>query len=199
MMFYKFNFGLYKHDFCLVTGKSGSGKTTLAKLLMRQYSTPKKMLYHRQEDMGRFSEREIQDLRRRIGVVFQDHKLITRKTVRENISYPLSLLDMPLTIKHQTLDNIIKQLGLIHHADMLVSHLSEGEKQLVCIARALVHRPEFIMIDEPTGNLDPEQTRRVADVLIQMHDVGHTILLLTHDEMLAQYVREHTKITEYKL
>lgn len=199
MTFYKLNIWLYKHDFCLVTGKSGSGKTTLAKLLMGQYSVPKKMLYHKQEDMSRFSPREVQELRRKIGAVFQDHKLIGWKTVRENISFPLSLLEMPLAIKHQTIDNIIKQIGLIHQSDVLVSHLSEGEKQLVCLARALVHRPEFLLIDEPSGNLDPEQTRRIADILIQMHDVGHTILLLTHDEMLAQYVREHTKVTEYKL
>ena len=82
---------------------------------------------------------------------------------------------------------------------MLVSHISEGEKQLVCLARALVHRPEFLLIDEPSGNLDAEWTRRIADILISMHDMGHTVLLLTHDEMLVQYVREHTKVTEYSL
>ena len=77
---------------------------------MGQYAAPKKMLYHRQEDMSRFSDREVQELRRKIGAVFQDHKLIHRKTVRENISFPLSLLDMPFTIKQQTIDNAIKQM-----------------------------------------------------------------------------------------
>ncbi len=199
MVFFKLNFGLYKHDFCVVTGKSGAGKTTLAKLMIGQHSVAKKMLYHRQEDMSRFSNKEIQTLRTKIGIIFQDYKLIPRKTVRENISYPLSLAGMPLTIKNQTIDNVMKLVGLTQYGDHLVEHLSGGEQQLVCIARAVVHRPEFIIADEPTGNLDPEQTRKIADLLIQLNDMGHTIMLITHDEMLRDYIKEKAKISEYNL
>lgn len=199
MVFFKFNFGLYNHDFAVVTGKSGSGKTTLAKLLTGQYPVAKKMLYHRQEDMSRFNPPEVQNLRRKIGVIFQDYKLIPRKTVRENISFPLSLVGMPLTIKNQTIENVIKTVGLTAQADVMVDKLSGGEQQLVSIARAIVHRPEFIIADEPTGNLDPEQTRKIADVLIQLNDMGHTIMLITHDEMLKEYIKNKTQISEYHL
>ena len=199
MVFFKFNFGLYKHDFCVVTGKSGAGKTTLAKLITGQYTVAKKMLFHRQEDLSRFSAQEIQNLRKKIGIIFQDYKLIPRKTVRENISYPLDLAGMPSTIKTQTIDNIIKLIGLIAVADTAVEKLSWGEQQLVALARAIVHRPEFVIADEPTGNLDPEQTRKVADLLIQLNDMGHTIMLITHDESLRDYIKHKTKISEYHL
>jgi cell division transport system ATP-binding protein len=199
MVFFKFNFGLYKHDFCVITGKSGAGKTTLAKLITGQYTVAKKMLFHRQEDLSRFSAQEIQNLRKKIGIIFQDYKLIPRKTVRENISYPLDLAGMPSTIKTQTIDNIIKLIGLIAVADTAVEKLSGGEQQLVALARAIVHRPEFVIADEPTGNLDPEQTRKVADLLIQLNDMGHTIMLITHDESLRDYIKHKTKISEYHL
>ncbi len=199
MVFFKFNFCLYKHDFCIVTGKSGAGKTTLARLLTGQFPVAKKMLYHRQEDMSRFSSAEVQTLRRKIGIIFQDYKLIQRKTVRENISFPLSLIGMPLMIKNQTIDNILKLVWLTAQSDTMVDELSGGEQQLVSIARAIVHRPEFIIADEPTGNLDPEQTRKVADLLIQLNDMGHTIMLITHDEMLKDYIKNKTKISEYHL
>lgn len=199
MVFFKFNFGLYKHDFCVITGKSGAGKTTLAKLITGQYPVAKKMLFHRQEDLSRFSAQEIQNLRKKIGIIFQDYKLIPRKTVRENISYPLDLAGMPSTIKTQTIDNIIKLIGLIAVADTAVDKLSGGEQQLVALARAIVHRPEFVIADEPTGNLDPEQTRKVADLLIQLNDMGHTIMLITHDESLRDYIKHKTKISEYHL
>lgn len=199
MLFFKFNFGLYKHDFCVLTGKSGSGKTTLLKLLTGQYPVPKKMLYHRQEDISRFSPQEIQNLRKKIGIVFQDCKLIHRKTVRENIAYPLNLMWMPTMIKDQTIDNIIKLVGLLPYADTVVEKLSGGEQQLVALARAIVHRPEFIIADEPTGNLDPDQTRKIADLLMQLNDMGHTVLLITHDELLKDYIKSKTKISEYHL
>lgn len=199
MVFFKFNFGLYKHDFCVITGKSGAGKTTLAKLITGQYQVAKKMLFHRQEDLSRFSAQEVQNLRKKIGIIFQDYKLIPRKTVKENISYPLDLAGMPSTIKTQTIDNIIKLIGLIAVADTAVEKLSGGEQQLVALARAIVHRPEFVIADEPTGNLDPEQTRKVADLLIQLNDMGHTIMLITHDESLRDYIKHKTKISEYHL
>ncbi|AKH33339.1 Cell division ATP-binding protein FtsE [candidate division SR1 bacterium Aalborg_AAW-1] len=199
MVFFKFNFGLYKHDFCVITGKSGSGKTTLAKLLTGQYPVAKKMLFHRQEDMSRFSVNEVQALRRKIGIIFQDYKLIPRKTVRENIALPLGLIGMPLTLKNQTIDHVLKVVGLTNHAEMRADKLSGGEQQLVAIARAIVHKPEFIIADEPTGNLDPETSRKIADLLIQLNDMGHTIMFITHDESLKEYIKSKTKISEYTI
>jgi len=102
-------------------------------------------------------------------------------------------------IKDQTIDNIIKLVGLLPYADTVVEKLSGGEQQLVALARAIVHRPEFIIADEPTGNLDPDQTRKIADLLMQLNDMGHTVLLITHDELLKDYIKSKTKISEYHL
>lgn len=199
MVFFKFNFGLYKHDFCVITGKSGAGKTTLSKLLTGKHHVAKKMLFYRQEDMSRFSTREIQNLRRKIGMVFQDYKLIPWMTVRENIALPLSLIGMPLNLKNQTIDQTLKVVGLTWYADSRVDTLSGWEQQLVAIARAIIHKPDFIIADEPTGNLDPEQSRKIADLLIQLNDMGHTIMFITHDESLKNYIKKQTKISEYRL
>lgn len=199
MVFFKFNFGLYKHDFCVVTGRSGTGKTSLGKLLTGQYPVAKKMLFHRQEDMSRFTINEVQALRRKIGVIFQDYKLIPRKTVRENIALPLGLVGMPLTLKNQSIDNVLKTVGLSNYAEIRTDKLSGGEQQLVAIARAIVHKPEFVIADEPTGNLDPEQSRKIADLMIQLNDMGHTIMFITHDESLKDYIKSKTKITEYHI
>lgn len=183
----------------MVTGRSGTGKTSLGKLLTGQYPVAKKMLFHRQEDMSRFTINEVQALRRKIGVIFQDYKLIPRKTVRENIALPLGLVGMPLTLKNQSIDNVLKTVGLSNYAEIRTDKLSGGEQQLVAIARAIVHKPEFVIADEPTGNLDPEQSRKIADLMIQLNDMGHTIMFITHDESLKDYIKSKTKITEYHI
>ena len=142
---------------------------------------------------------EIQSLRKKIGIIFQNYKLIPRKTVKENISYPLSLAGMPLMVKNQTIENVIKLVWLTALTDISVDKLSGWEQQLVAIARAIVHRPEFIIADEPTWNLDQEQTHKIADLLVQLHDMWHTILLITHDNMLREYIKSKTQISEHAL
>lgn len=199
MVFFKLNFWLYKHDFCVITWKSWAGKTTLSKLLTGQYSVPRKMLYFRQEDMSRFSAAEVQKLRRKIGIIFQDYKLISWKTVKENIALPLSLVGMPVGIKKQTIDHALEAVGLVGYGDIKAGKLSWWEQQLVAIARAIVHKPEFIIADEPTWNLDPVQSRKIADILINLNDMWHTIMLITHDEALRDYIKAATEISEYTL
>ncbi len=193
LIFNKLDFALYKNDFAIVTWKSGSGKTTFAKLLLRQYPVSPKMLYHRNEDMMRMSPLEIQNFRRRVWVVFQDYKLLERKTVLENIVYPLSINWHPLQNKTQKLKNILNLVGLNDLQDTVVKYLSGGEKQKTSIARALVHEPEFIIADEPTGNLDPVSSQQVADILIQLHSLWKTILLITHDMNLKEYISKRIK------
>lgn len=199
MVFYNNRFVLYKNDFCLLSGKTWSGKSTLAKLILRQYDFPHSMVYYKNQDLSRFSDDEVQMYRRKIGFVFQDYKLLERKTVLENIVYPLSILGAPPMHKTNKLTKIIQTVGLEKQQDTITKYLSGGEKQLVSIARALVHDPEFIIADEPTWNLDPESAKHVADVLIQLHQMGNTILFITHNTELKQYIASKTKTVEYTM
>lgn len=195
-VFTKLNFALYQNDFCILTGVSGSGKTTLTKLILRQYKTQPKMLFHRHDDMSLMLDQEVQLFRRKVWVVFQDYKLLEWKTVIENIVYPLSIAGHPPLRKTKQLKEVLEAVGMEKQQDTIVRYLSGGEKQKVAIARALVHTPEFIIADEPTWNLDPRSSEQIADVLIKLHQMGHTILLITHDISLRDYIARDTQIVE---
>jgi len=198
-VFQKLNFGLYKNDFTVISGQSGSWKSTLAKLIIGQYKTPNKMMFHGHEDMSRYSNNELQLFRRRVGTIFQDYKLIPWKTVTENVLYPLSILGHSPLNQITKLKRILKTVWLEEHKDTVVKYLSWGEKQKVAIARALIHDPEFIIADEPTGNLDNDEKHRIADILIQLHELGQTILFITHDTSLKNYIQNRTKINQFNL
>ena len=194
-LFKNFNFSLYKNDFCIVAGKSGVGKSTLAKFLMRQLVAPRKTIYHKHEDMSRYNDQEVQYFRRNIGFVFQDYKLLERKTVAENVLYPLQILETPLDQRKHTVDNVLESLDLLPYADDQINALSGGQKQKVAIARALVHNPEFIIADEPTGNLDREQSKMIAHHLIQLNQAGNTIVFITHDLYLVEFIKKYHPTT----
>lgn len=180
---------LHKHDFCFIVGKSGVGKTTLVKFLIRQIQPPTKMIFHKKEDIARFGVSEVQAYRRNIGVVHQDFKLIERKNVTENVEYPLEILGVKKNNRREKVKKILELLHLDHKADAAIWSLSWGEKQRVAIWRALINNPEFIIADEPTGNLDRTTSKRIADLFISLNKRGHTIVLITHDEKLIDYVQ----------
>ncbi len=199
LVFHKLNFWLYKNDFAVITWVSGSGKSTLAKLILGQYQTKRKMLFHGHEDMSRFSDSELQKFRRRIGVIFQDFKLIEWKTVTENVIYPLTIMWHTPLNKMTKLNKILKRLGLHNHKNTIVKYLSWGEKQKVAIARALIHDPEFIIADEPTWNVDNDEKNKIADILIDLHKLGHTVMFITHDTYLKKYIQKKTTISSLQL
>ena len=157
------------------------------------------MMFHGHEDMSRFSNNELQLFRRKIGSIFQDYKLIPWKTVTENVLYPLSILWHSPLNQITKLKRILKTVWLEDHKDTVVKYLSWGEKQKVAIARALIHDPEFIIADEPTWNLDNDEKHRIADILIQLHELGQTILFITHDTSLKKYIQNRTKINHFSL
>lgn len=174
-------------------GKAGVGKTTLAKFLIGELKAPYKSIFHKREDLAKFTDDDMQSYRRKIGVVFQDYKLLEEITVKENITYPLRLYGLWESIIESKFSAIKDTLGLQHIAHTPVKFLSAGEKQKVCIARALIHDPEFIIADEPTGNLDREHTQQIADLLIKTNTMGNTVVLITHDIHLVNYLKEkHT-------
>jgi len=169
LVFDHFDFQLHRDDFCFVIGKSGIGKTTLVKFLMRELMPPKKMVFFKQEDLARLTTAEVQRYRRRIGVVFQDYKLIPHKTAYENIIYPLQVMGEDISQHHEYVIELLHEVWLAHQWDTLVDHMSGGEKQRVAIARSLVTKPEFVIADEPTGNLDRKTSTKIADMLIDLN------------------------------
>lgn len=193
-LFKDLNFSVQEKDFFVLTGKSGTGKTTLVKFLTGKLTAPEKSIFYHKQDISNFDDNEIQQLRKKLGIVFQDYQLLEDMTVKENIIYPLEIYELGETIIESKLNNIMEKISLKHILEKPVKLLSSGEKQRVAIARALIHDPEFIMADEPTGNLDRENTQKIADLLINIHKTGTTIFLITHDIHLLNYLKEKYNI-----
>lgn len=193
LLFNKCNITLYKNDFLIIMGKTWVGKTTLAKLLIWELKAPEKSIFHKKEDISQLDDEAMQLYRRKIGMVFQDYKLMEEMTAKENIIYPLELYGFGENTIHNKFNEIKEKLWLQKIVDTKVSLLSSGEKQKVAIARALIHNPEFIIADEPTWNLDREHTQQIANLLMQANKEGNTVLLITHDIHLFNYLKEkHT-------
>lgn len=179
-------------------GKSGVGKTTLVKFLMRQLVPPRRTVFHGKDDISRYSAREVQTYRRNIWVIFQDFKLVDRKTAEQNIRYPLEISDISKSERKDRTWWMIRRLWLESQRSHRAPTLSGWEKQRVAIWRALINEPEFIIADEPTGNLDRASSQMIADLLIESNKQGNTIVFITHDQELVKYVQwKHTvKIVE---
>jgi len=180
---------LLPNEFFVLTGKSGTGKTTLVKFLTGKLTPPEKTIFYNRQDIATFTSDDIQILRKRLGIIFQDYQLLEDLNVKENIVYPLELYELGETVIESKLKQVLQKVNVKHLLDKPVKLLSSGEKQRVSLARALIHDPEFIIADEPTGNLDRENTQVVADILIQAHKAGTTIFLITHDIHLLNYLK----------
>jgi len=195
-LFDKLSFSLDVNDFFVLTGKSGTGKTTLLKFITGKLTPPEKTIFYNKQDISTFTWDDIQILRKRMGIIFQDYQLLEDLSVRENITYPLHLYEIGDTIIESKLKQVLQKVNIQHLLETPVKLLSSGEKQRVALARALIHDPEFIVADEPTGNLDRENTQIVADILIQANKAGNTIFLITHDIHLLNYLKDkhHIKL-----
>lgn len=177
----------------MLTGKSGTGKTTLVKFITGKITPPEKTMFYNRQDISTFTPDDIQILRKRMGIIFQDYQLLEDLSVRENIVFPLRLYELGETVIESKLKQILQKINLKHLLETPVKLLSAGEKQRVSLARALIHDPEFIIADEPTGNLDRENTQVVADILIEANKAGNTVFLITHDIHLLNYLKaKHT-------
>lgn len=194
LLFNHYNFSLKKGEFCVIMGKSGTGKSTLARIITWEKKVGEKMVYHKHEDISKYTDEEMQAYRRRTWIVFQDYKLIEYMTVKENIVYPLILYGVGESIIEAKYQKLQQKYNIAHLEDLQVKFLSAWEKQKLAIARALIHDPEFIIADEPTWNLDWEHTQIIWDLLIQSNQNGNTILLITHDIHLVNYLKEKHQI-----
>jgi len=183
-------FRIEPEEFVCIVGRSGAGKTTLLKLLLAIEKPTQGKIFFEGVDISKIKEDKIFNLRREIGVIFQDYKLIPSKTVYENISYVMELTEKLDCNLSKEIPQILEIVGLEDKADKFPYQLSGGEQQRVAIARAIAHRPKVILADEPTGNLDPYHTQDIIKLLKRIHSLGNTVVLATHDKDVIDSLKE---------
>ena len=180
------NLSLNKGDFLFITGPSGAGKSTLLKLLYGQEKPTDGSVYINGQDIANLRGNRLAMLRRRVGVVFQDYKLIPTRTVAENVAFVLHAQGYSRKEINRRLPVTLKMVGLQNKADRFPSQLSGGEQQRASIARAVVGTPPLLLADEPTGNLDGDNARQVINILRKLNSIGITVVVTTHDEPMVR-------------
>lgn len=174
-------FEIAKGEFCFLTGPSGAGKSTLLRLIFREESPSEGQILVNGRNVASIPMSKVPYLRRTIGVVFQDYRLIDRRTVFENIAYLPQILGFDQQRQKRVVFEALRRVGLAHRMKSFPPELSGGEKQRIAIARALVAEPEILIADEPTGNLDPELAREIHKLFLEIHQRGTTVIFATHD------------------
>jgi cell division transport system ATP-binding protein len=180
------NLEVKRKDFLFITGPSGSGKSTLLKLLYGEECATEGDVIVDGYRLSDLKGDRLSQLRRRIGVVFQDYKLIPRRTVTENVAFVLWAQGFARKEIHRRLQPALKMVGLVHKANCFPDELSGGEQQRVSIARAIVSTPPLLLADEPTGNLDADNSWQVIKILKKLNTLGITVIVTTHDESLIR-------------
>lgn len=175
------NFKIEPKEFVSISGASGAGKSTLLKLLLGREKPTQGQIFFNNQDIELLDNEEMSHFRRSIGMVFQDFKLLSRKTAMENISFAMEVVGRTNEEIAEDVPQVLELVGLSDKAEYFPHQLSGGEKQRVSIARALIHRPEVILADEPTGNLDLLNTWDIVRLLLKINELGTTIILATHD------------------
>ena len=181
-----------KAEFVFLTGPSGAGKSTLLRLLLMQERPTEGEVFVNGHNLSMLSRPEIQEYRRGIGFVFQDFKLIPSRTVLENISFVPEVLGVPAAHQRRRAFQVLKWVGLQHRMNAYPKDLSGGEQQRIAIARALVNDPALLIADEPTGNLDPDLSLEIMNLLREINAGGTTVLVATHDRELIRLVGRRT-------
>lgn len=179
-----------KGEFVLVCGHSGAGKSTFIKLLSHEVTPDSGTVIVNDVDVTRIKSSKVPYLRRKLGIVFQDFRLLPSKTVFENIAFALEVIEeKPKVIKEKVL-NVLELVGLSDKANDLPQDLSGGEQQRVAIARAIVNKPLVLIADEPTGNLDPQTSRDISDLFKAINNSGTTVVMVTHDMDMVSYLNK---------
>ena len=184
------SFGVDKKEFVSVVGKSGAGKTTLIRLLLAEEKPDEGQIFFENNEIHKLPRRKIPALRKRIGAVFQDYKLLFSKTVYENIAYIMEVMGASRKEIDSAVPEILEIVNLENRAQSFPDRLSSGEKQRVVIARALINQPDIILADEPTGNLDPYHSLDIVKLLLRINEMGTTVVLATHDKEIVNMLNK---------
>jgi cell division transport system ATP-binding protein len=178
-----------KGEFVFLVGPSGSGKSTMIRLLNREETAEKGSVWVAGKEIGSISTWKVPNLRRNLGCVFQDYKLLTTKTVYENVAFALEVIGRPRHVVRSQVPAILDLVGLGTKMDNYPNELSGGEQQRVSIARAFVNRPLILLADEPTGNLDPGTAAGIMRLLNRINQTGTTVMMATHDRSIVDQER----------
>ena len=184
------SFEIERGEFVFVTGPSGAGKTTLLRLLLRQETATTGRILVNNRDIAAMPASKVPELRRSIGVVFQDFKLIRRRTALENVVYVLNVAGIPKSEQKRRAYHALKGVGLQHRINAMPEVLSGGEQQRVAVARAVVNDPELLLADEPTGNLDAGLAAEIMRLFREINSRGTTVVIATHDLELIRHTHK---------
>lgn len=184
------NFKIAKGEFVALVGPSGAGKSTLIKMLIREEMPTSGRILVAERDIFQLRERELPYYRRKVGVIFQDFKLLSKKTVYENVAFALEVAGVFTSIIKKRVPEMLALVGLENRSNALSEELSGGEKQRVSIARALVHEPKLLIADEPTGNLDPVNSWEIMELLFKINKQGTVVLLATHNKEVVDAINK---------
>ena len=183
------NLDIEKGEFVFLVGASGSGKTTFLRLLLREELPDQGRILEAGRDIGALPKWRVPYLRRNIGCVFQDFRLLPNKTVFENVAFALEVIGRPRSTVESQVPQILELVGLGEKSGNLPSELSGGEQQRVAVARAFVNRPLILLADEPTGNLDPSNSESIMALLERINRTGTTVVMATHDKAMVDRMR----------
>ena len=192
----KVSFYIKPREFVVLVGASGVGKSTVLKLLTCQEFPTSGRVVVGGIDIDEIARKDIPNLRRKIGFIFQDFKLLPKKTVIQNIAFALEMTGTPTSTIKNILPKVIKMVGLEDKEYSLPGELSGGEMQRVAIARSLMHQPKILLADEPTGNLDPQNAWKVINLLVKINQLGTTVVLATHNQDIVRHLAQRTIVLE---
>lgn len=183
------NLQIEKGEFVFLVGPSGAGKSTFMKLIIRRELPSEGAIYVARKNVAKLKPSEVPHFRRNIGVIFQDYKLLPNKTVYENVSFALEVIEASKREMARQVPAVLELVGLKDKAKVFPSELSGGEQQRVSLARAIVNRPLLLLADEPTGNLDPDTSWGIMDLLLEINKRGTTIVMATHNKEIVNRMR----------
>jgi cell division transport system ATP-binding protein len=191
------SFEVERGEFVFITGPSGAGKTTLLRMVLRQEVPDEGEILVAGRNVAKLPASKVPELRRLLGVVFQDFKLIRRKTALSNVAYVLNVAGLPVAEQRRRAYLALKGVGLQHRLNVTPDVLSGGEQQRVAIARAVVNDPELLLADEPTGNLDPDLAVEIMRLFREINARGTTVVVATHDRDLIRRMQRRTIVLEH--
>lgn len=183
-------------EFVFLTGRSGAGKSTFIKLLLKEIQPTEGTVKVQNYDISKLSNLEVPYLRRKLGVVFQDFRLLENKNVFENVAYAMEIIGRPQSKINKKVPLALRMVGLSHRMYHYPHELSGGEQQRVVIARAIINNPSIIICDEPTGNLDPETSRDIMNILEEVNQHGTTVVVVTHDKEIVNLMQKRVLTLE---